>query len=86
MTESSSRWPNDGPIVLSAKVDLIIGRPHGTESRKVIIDLKTGRPSVRHRQDLSPVDPDERYQPGRMASISTQLHPRRSAGCEIHRP
>jgi CRISPR/Cas system-associated exonuclease Cas4 (RecB family) len=52
MTESSVRWPNDGPIVLSGKVDLVLGRPAGSESRKVIIDLKTGRPSARHRQDL----------------------------------
>jgi CRISPR/Cas system-associated exonuclease Cas4 (RecB family) len=52
MTESSVRWPNDGPIVLSGKVDLVMGRPRGNEASKVIIDLKTGRPSVRHRQDL----------------------------------
>ena len=52
MTESSVRWPNDGPIVLSGKVDLVMGRPRGDEASKVIIDLKTGRPSVRHRQDL----------------------------------
>ncbi len=52
MTESSIRWPNDGPIVLSGKVDLVMGRPRGSESSKVIIDLKTGRPNVRHRQDL----------------------------------
>jgi CRISPR/Cas system-associated exonuclease Cas4 (RecB family) len=52
MTESTTRWPNEGPIILQGKVDLIIGRPVGNESRKVIIDLKTGRPSVRHRQDL----------------------------------
>jgi CRISPR/Cas system-associated exonuclease Cas4 (RecB family) len=52
MTESAVRWPNDGPIVLSGKVDLVLGRPRGTEASKVIIDLKTGRPNVRHRQDL----------------------------------
>ena len=52
MTESSIRWPNDGPIVLSGKVDLVMGRPRGSEASKVIIDLKTGRPNVRHRQDL----------------------------------
>ncbi len=52
MTESSIRWPNDGPIVLSGKVDLVMGRPRGTESSKVIIDLKTGRPNVHHREDL----------------------------------
>ena len=52
MTESSVRWPNDGPIVLSGKVDLVMGRPRGSEASKVIVDLKTGRPSPRHRQDL----------------------------------
>ena len=52
MTESAVRWPNEGSIVLQGKVDLVMGRPSGNESRKVIIDLKTGRPSVRHRQDL----------------------------------
>ena len=51
-TESSVRWPVDGPIVLSGKVDLSIGRPAGAESRKVIIDLKTGWVSPRHREDL----------------------------------
>lgn len=52
MTESSIRWPNDGPIVLSGKVDLVMGRPRESESSKVIIDLKTGRPNVHHREDL----------------------------------
>jgi hypothetical protein len=52
MTESTARWPNDGPIILQGKVDLMIGKPAGAESRKVIIDLKTGRPNVKHRQDL----------------------------------
>jgi hypothetical protein len=50
--ESSVRWPLDGPIVLSGKVDLTLGRPAGAESRKVIIDLKTGWVSPRHREDL----------------------------------
>jgi hypothetical protein len=50
--ESSVRWPLDGPIVLSGKVDLTIGRPAGAESRKVIIDLKTGWVSQKHREDL----------------------------------
>ena len=53
MTESTVRWPNSGPIVLTGKVDLVFGRPAGTESRKVIIDLKTGRPRPQHRQDLA---------------------------------
>jgi hypothetical protein len=50
--ESTVRWPLDGPIVLSGKVDLTIGRPAGAESRKVIIDLKTGWVSPKHREDL----------------------------------
>ena len=53
VTEASVRWPNTGPITLSGKVDLLFGRPSGRESRKVIIDLKTGRPNARHRQDLA---------------------------------
>jgi CRISPR/Cas system-associated exonuclease Cas4 (RecB family) len=53
VTEAPVRWPNHGPILLQARVDLMIGRPAGIESRKVIIDLKTGRPSARHRQDLA---------------------------------
>jgi CRISPR/Cas system-associated exonuclease Cas4 (RecB family) len=53
VTEAPARWPNNGPILLQARVDLMIGRPAGNESRKVIIDLKTGRPSARHRQDLA---------------------------------
>ncbi|MEP1123129.1 MAG: PD-(D/E)XK nuclease family protein [Ilumatobacter sp.] len=53
VTEASVRWPNRGPITLAGKVDLLFGAPSGVESRKVIIDLKTGRPNTRHRQDLA---------------------------------
>ena len=52
VTEAGARWPLDGPIVLQARVDLMLGPPAGAESRKVINDLKTGGPSPRHRQDL----------------------------------
>lgn len=52
VTEAAAQWPLDGPILLRARVDLMLGRPAGRESRKVIIDLKTGRPNARHRQDL----------------------------------
>ncbi len=51
--EASVRWPSGGPITLAGKVDLLFGKPDGLESRKVIVDLKTGRPHVRHRQDLA---------------------------------
>src|SRR5262245_17866854 len=52
MTEAAAQYPLDGPIVLRARVDLVIGRPAGQESRKVIIDLKSGRIVPRHRDDL----------------------------------
>jgi CRISPR/Cas system-associated exonuclease Cas4 (RecB family) len=52
VTESSTRWPLEGPVILAGKADLVIGRPEGAESRKVIVDLKTGWVSPRHRDDL----------------------------------
>lgn len=52
VTESRTRWPTDGPIVLQGQADLTIGRPRERESTKVIIDFKTGGTSPRHRQDL----------------------------------
>ncbi|MDX2380450.1 MAG: PD-(D/E)XK nuclease family protein [Acidimicrobiia bacterium] len=52
LTESRTRWPVDGQIVLRGQADLTIGRPRANESTKVIIDLKTGNTSPRHRQDL----------------------------------
>jgi hypothetical protein len=51
-TEAAAQWPLDHPILLRARVDLVIGRPQGRESRKVIIDFKTGRVAARHREDL----------------------------------
>ena len=52
VTEAAAQWPLDHPILLRARVDLVMGRPQGRESRKVIIDLKTGRVTQRHREDL----------------------------------
>ncbi|HSB85871.1 MAG TPA: PD-(D/E)XK nuclease family protein [Ilumatobacteraceae bacterium] len=51
-TETPAQWPLDHPVLLRAKVDLVIGKPQGRESRKLIIDLKTGRVAPRHREDL----------------------------------
>lgn len=51
-TESASLWPPDGRIQLRARVDLTLGVPQGRESRKVIVDLKSGRAVPRHREDL----------------------------------
>ena len=52
MTEAAAQYPVPGPIVLRARVDLVIGRPSGIEPRKVIVDLKSGRIVDRHREDL----------------------------------
>lgn len=52
VTESSTQWPVDGPILLRGRSDLTIGRPEGRESRKLIVDLKSGRVQARHREDL----------------------------------
>jgi CRISPR/Cas system-associated exonuclease Cas4 (RecB family) len=41
-----------GALVLSGKTDLTLGRLDGTQPRKVIIDLKSGRPALAHRDDL----------------------------------
>ena len=38
--------------MLRSRVDLTLGTARGGESRKVIIDVKTGRLSPRHREDL----------------------------------
>jgi len=53
VTESKTRWPADGKIVMRGQADLTIGRPRGDESTKVIVDFKTGNTSPRHRQDLA---------------------------------
>src|SRR3954453_7563979 len=52
VTESSTQWPVDGPILLRARADITMGRPVERESRKLIVDLKTGRVITRHREDL----------------------------------
>jgi hypothetical protein len=52
VTEGSAHYPRDGPILLRARIDLTLGTPRRRESRKVIVDLKTGRLIHRHREDL----------------------------------
>ncbi len=52
VTESSTQWPVAGPILLRGRSDLTIGKPFERESRKLIVDLKTGRVIARHREDL----------------------------------
>jgi hypothetical protein len=50
--EASSRWEPPGTITFSGKVDLILGRPAGRESRHLIVDFKSGGHSPHHRNDL----------------------------------
>jgi hypothetical protein len=53
VTESRARVELlDGAVVLSGKTDLSLGRASGLLANKVIIDLKSGRPSITHREDL----------------------------------
>ena len=52
VTEGASQYPLAGPIVLRARIDLTLGVPKQGESRKVIVDVKTGRLMNRHREDL----------------------------------
>jgi hypothetical protein len=53
VTESSQHVDLlDGRVVLRGKVDLTLGTPAGLTAGKVVIDLKTGAPSPRHRDDL----------------------------------
>jgi len=42
----------DGGLALSGRVDLSLGQPEGNVAGKVLFDLKTGRPSLSHREDL----------------------------------
>ena len=50
--EAAAKWKPAGTIELSGKVDLVIGRPSGRESRLLIIDFKSGNKSFHHRDDL----------------------------------
>ena len=50
--EASSRWKPPGTIEFGGKVDLVVGKPVGRESRLLIIDFKTGGHAPHHRDDL----------------------------------
>ena len=71
VTESTTQWPVDGPILLRARADITMGRPVERESRKLIVDLKTGRVIMRHREDL-------RFY-ALVETLSRQVPPRRLA-------
>jgi hypothetical protein len=42
----------DGALLLQGRTDLTLGRLDGRRPRKVIIDFKSGRPALVHREDL----------------------------------
>lgn len=50
--EARTRWAPPGCIELVGKTDLVIGRPDGRISTRLIVDFKTGWPSANHRHDL----------------------------------
>ena len=52
MLESAVRWRPPGTIEFSGKADLVVGRPEGRESRRLIIDFKSGGTSPVHLHDL----------------------------------
>lgn len=50
--ESRVRWSPPGTVELLGKTDLVLGKPDGRTSTRLIIDFKTGWPSPFHRLDL----------------------------------
>ncbi|MEN9507173.1 MAG: hypothetical protein RI958_3099 [Actinomycetota bacterium] len=50
--ESRIRWSPRGTVELVGKTDLVVGKPDGRISTRLIIDFKTGWPSAFHRLDL----------------------------------
>ena len=50
--EAAAKWRPAGTIELSGKVDLVVGKPSGRESRLLIVDFKSGHRSFHHRDDL----------------------------------
>lgn len=50
--EARTRWSPAGCVELVGKTDLVIGKPAGRESTRLIIDFKTGWRSLHHRDDL----------------------------------
>jgi hypothetical protein len=50
--EARMRWSPPGCIELVGKTDLVIGKPEGRTSTRLIVDFKTGWRSVHHRDDL----------------------------------
>lgn len=52
ITEPGARWRANHCIELSGRADLVIGKPEGRVSKRLIVDFKTGTRSPQHRLDL----------------------------------
>jgi CRISPR/Cas system-associated exonuclease Cas4 (RecB family) len=52
ITEATTRFEPGGSVQLSGKADLVLGRPDGRISKRLIVDFKTGWRSHHHRDDL----------------------------------
>jgi hypothetical protein len=50
--EATTKWSPTSCVDLSSKADLVIGRPDGRVSTRVIVDFKTGTKAHHHRLDL----------------------------------
>ena len=50
--EASLKWRATACIELGGKTDLVLGRPEGRISKRLIVDFKTGFRSFHHRADL----------------------------------
>jgi hypothetical protein len=50
--EATTKWAPTSCIDLSSKADLVIGKPDGRVSTRLIIDFKTGAKAHHHRLDL----------------------------------
>lgn len=50
--EATTRWRATSCIDLGGKTDLILGKPEGRISKRLIVDFKTGFRSHHHRADL----------------------------------
>lgn len=50
--EASTKWAPTSCIDVSSKADLVIGKPDGRISTRLIIDFKTGAKAHHHRLDL----------------------------------
>lgn len=50
--EATTRWNATTCITLGGKTDLVLGKPEGRVSKRLIVDFKTGFRSHHHRADL----------------------------------